>query len=149
VLGAIYRDRQREFPDIETSATGNYVNTYGRYSREDLGTIGAEYTYSEDEYKNLAGTFDTRSNEVTARANTRSYAGLVLGAGVRYLDVRGDLDIEKSMPFFEARYRFLEDYSVELKYNIYNYDDYILLDRYYTANIVWINVAYDFDYGKR
>ena len=55
--------------------------------------------------------------------------------------------IEKSIPSFEARYTVLEDYSVELKYNIYNYDDYILWDRYYTANIVWINVAYDFDYG--
>jgi hypothetical protein len=148
VLGAIYKDRQRDFPDIGTEATGEYVNTYGRYGRDDLGTIGAEYTYSEDLYRNLAGRFNTKSHAVTARLWTRSFSGLVLGASLTYLDVRGDLDIEKSIPSFEARYRVLEDYSVELKYNIYNYDDYILWDRYYTANIVWINVAYDFDYGR-
>jgi hypothetical protein len=149
VLGAIYKDRERDFPDIGTEASGEYVNTYGRFNRPDIGSIGAEYTYSEDEYKNLAGRFETESHAVTARARTRSVAGLTLGGGVTYLDVRGDLDIEKSIPFVEAEYRVLEDYSIELKYNIYNYDDYILWDRYYTANIVWINVAYDFDYGNQ
>ena len=31
-----------------------------------------------------------------------------------------------------------------MKYNISNYDDYVLVDRYYTANAVWFNFAYDF-----
>ena len=34
------------------------------------------------------------------------------------------------------------DYFVQVKYNVYNYDDYLLLDRYYTANVVWLNVGY-------
>jgi len=67
---------------------------------------------------------------------------------VTYLDIGGDLDIEKSILSVEAAYRFLEDFRAEVKYNVYNYDDYLIFNKYYTANVVWINVAYDFDIGK-
>ncbi len=40
-------------------------------------------------------------------------------------------------------YTVLDDLHVEVKYNVYNYDDYMILNRYYTANVVWFNVAYD------
>ncbi len=148
VLGAVYRNREREFPDIDVEAEGRYVNTYGRYTYEGWGTVGAEYTYSEDEFKNLAGGFYTRNNTVTARAYSEWYRNARIGGAVTYLDVGGDLDIEKSILSVEAAYRFLDDFRAEVKYNVYNYDDYILINRYYTANIVWINVAYDFDFGK-
>ena len=42
-----------------------------------------------------------------------------------------------------AKKTFGQDRNLEAKYNVYNYDDFILLDRYYTANVVWFNVAYD------
>ncbi len=45
--------------------------------------------------------------------------------------------------FVEGMYTVLDDYHIEVKYNRYEYDDFILLDRYYTADVVWINVAYD------
>ena len=44
---------------------------------------------------------------------------------------------------YAIRSYYVGDYHVEVKYNVYNYDDYILLDRYYTANVVWVNVAWD------
>jgi hypothetical protein len=31
-----------------------------------------------------------------------------------------------------------------VKYNVYNYDDYLILGRYYTANVIWFNVGYAF-----
>jgi hypothetical protein len=60
------------------------------------------------------------------------------------MDIGEDLNIEKSMISMDGSYTFLRNYRIEAKYNVYNYDDYILLDRYYTANVVWFDIAYNF-----
>jgi hypothetical protein len=62
---------------------------------------------------------------------------------VAYLDIGKDLNIEKSSIFAEGAYTILRDYQIEVQYNVYNYDDYILIDRYYTANVVRVNLVYN------
>jgi hypothetical protein len=69
---------------------------------------------------------------------------LRLAGGATYMKIRENLDIEKSMAFVEGDYALPRGYHLEIKYNVYNYDDYILLSRYYTANVVRINLGYDF-----
>jgi hypothetical protein len=81
---------------------------------------------------------------VTGRVEFDRIKDLRLAAGLTYVDIGRDLDIEKSIVSLEGVYTMLNDYHLEIKYNAYNYDDYILLDRYYTANVVRINVGYDF-----
>jgi hypothetical protein len=145
VLGAGYKNRERDFCDIGVKSRGQSANVYGRYAYDGWGSAGVEYTYANDEYVNLIDDFHTETSTVTSRADFERVRGLRIGGGVTYLDVGRDLDIEKSILFVEAEYVLREQYHVEVKYNVYNYDDYVLLDRFYTANIVWINVAYDFD----
>ncbi len=145
-LGASYKNREREYPDIGVESEGSVANTYGSYSYGGWGSVGVEYTWSLDAYDNRIDGFDAESNALTSRVYLERVKGLRLGGGVTYLKVVRDLDIEKSILFFEGEYTLRDSYHLELKYNIYNYDDYILLDRYYTANIVWINVGYDFDF---
>ena len=53
------------------------------------------------------------------------------------------LDIEKTIFHAEGSYRIQNKYDLEIRYNAYNYDDFILLDRYYTANVVRIDLGYD------
>ena len=53
-----------------------------------------------------------------------------------------DLDVEKSILTFDGQYDLSRDYFVSVRYNVYNYDDYVLLDRYYTSNVIWLNVGY-------
>jgi hypothetical protein len=146
VLGAGFKDRRRDFTDIGVEAVGQAANVYGRYVYEGWGSVGGEYTFAKDEYDNRVAGFDTESHIVTGRIRCERIENLKFGGGLTYLDVGKDLDIEKSILFVEAAYTVRQNYHVEVKYNIYNYDDYVLLDRYYTANIVWINVAYDFDF---
>ena len=149
ILGAGYKNRTREFCDIGVESEGNSANVFGRYSYARWGSVGVEYTYALDEYDNRIDQFDAETHTVTSRADFERIRDLRLGGGVTYVDVGKDLDIEKSILFMEAEYTLREDYHFEVKYNVYNYDDYVLLDRYYTANIVWINVAYDFDFQKQ
>ncbi len=80
---------------------------------------------------------------MTGKVDFERITNLRLSSGVTYLDIGEDLNIEKSILFFEGMYTVLDDLHVEVKYNVYNYDDYMILNRYYTANVVWFNVAYD------
>lgn len=136
--------RDREFPDIGVEAQGKMLGGHAGYTYPGWGGLTGTYTYTQDEYTDRAAGYDVTSHVVTARADLERIRNLKVGTGVTYLDFREDVDIEKSIVFLEARYTVLNDYHFEVKYNAYNYDDYVLLDRYYTANAVWFNVAYDF-----
>jgi hypothetical protein len=142
-LGGGYSRRERELTDLDVTIDGDVATGFARYDYERWGSLGADYSYSNDDYRDLAGNFKTESHIVTGRAEFTRIRNLRLAGGLTYLDIGKDLDIEKSALFAEGSYRVLKDYRVEVQYNVYNYDDYILLDRYYTANVVRINLVYD------
>ena len=141
--GGGYSKREREFPDINVKSEGEVWSAFARGELKRWGNVSADYSYATDTYTDLAAGFDASSHIVTARAEFQRIKNLTLAGGVTYLDIGKDLDIEKSMVFVEGAYKVLNDYHLEVRYNVYNYDDYILLDRYYTANVLRINLAYD------
>ncbi len=143
-LGGAYADRVRHFPLIDVRSSGRSVSAFGRVDVAAWGAFGFDYTYSRDKYDDLVGSFNASSNIVTGRVDISRVKDLTLSAAVSYLDIGKDLNIEKSILSFEGRYNLLSNYHVSVKYNVYNYDDYILVDRYYTANVVWVNFGYDF-----
>jgi hypothetical protein len=143
VVGGQYLNREREMPDIGVKSEGEVWSGYLRAEAKSWGSVSGDYSYTMDNYTDLLAGFDASSHIVTARADFLRIKNLTLAGGVTFLDIGEDLDIEKSMVFAEGSFRFLKDYRLEAKYNCYNYDDYILLDRYYTANVLRINLAYD------
>jgi hypothetical protein len=142
-LGVGYSRREREFPDIHVDLEGDVLNAFGRYAYRGWGALSGDYAYSTDDSRDLAAGFHTRSHIMTGRVDFERIRGLRLAGGVTYVNVRRDLDIEKSMVFAEGVYTLRDNYHLEVKYNVYNYDDYVLIDRYYTANVLRIHVAYD------
>jgi hypothetical protein len=153
VVGASFKSRERELNDISARAEGQIIGVYGRWKYDydsslgDLETkIWANYNYADDEYTNRTGEgYNAESNFVTGKIGVEWERKLDLGAGVTYMEIKKDLDIEKSTLFFWAGYTFVERWEVRAKYNVYNYDDFILTDRFYTANIVWFDVGYNFE----
>ncbi len=143
VLGGGYSKRERELPDLRVSVDGEVWNGFGRYDYKGWGALSGDYSFSADDYQDLAGGFHTRSQVVTGRVEFERIKSLRLAGGVTYLNIGRDLDIEKSIVFLEGAYTLSNDYSLELKYNTYNYDDYVLLNRYYTANVLRINIGYN------
>lgn len=142
-IGGGYSQREREYPDIDVEAEGNTARGHVRVRYQDWGAGSFHYTYSKDEYDDLAGKFDAESHVVTARADFEKIEDVRLSGGITYLEVGEDLDIQKYFFFVEGMYTVRDDYHLEVKYNRYEYDDFILADRYYTADVFWINVAYD------
>lgn len=143
VLGGTYSKRERELPDLGVTVDGDVSSAFGRYDVRGWGALAADYSFSTDDYVDLAGSFHTESQFATGRVEFERIKDLRLAGGVTFMDAGGDLDIEKSVVFLEGAYTLAKDYSIELKYNAFNYDDYILLDRYYTANVLRINVGYN------
>src|SRR5512140_1947540 len=144
-VGGGYARRERECPDIRVKSDGEAANGFARYTYAGWGGLSAEYSYSNDTFRDRAGGFDSRSDIATLRGDFDRIKDLRLGSGVTYLNIGRDLDIEKWLVFVEGAYRFRNKYLIEAKYNAYNYDDYILVGRYYTANVLRMNVGYDFN----
>jgi hypothetical protein len=65
-------------------------------------------------------------------------------ASFTYFQAGEDLDIRKSIVSVGLGYRFANGFSADARYNAYNYDDYLVIARYYTANVVWLNIGYAF-----
>jgi hypothetical protein len=145
VIGGRYVEGERVYPDINTSAKGTRTNGYLNYKLPVWFSVWGDYVYRVEDHDNLVGTFNTNSHVVTSKLTFDRIRDLYLGFGATYLRVREDLDIEKSILFFEAEYTLADAYHFEIKYNVFNYDDYVITERYYTGNIVWFNVAYDFN----
>ncbi|HPF69843.1 MAG TPA: hypothetical protein PLQ13_04155 [Candidatus Krumholzibacteria bacterium] len=143
-VGGSYQDRQREFPLIDVKTTGQRWAAFGRLVYPGWGAISVDYSYSDDEYVDRLAGFRADNSTITGRVDLEYVKDLRLSFGATYLDIGKDLDIEKSILSFEGHYDLMKDYFVEVKYNVYNYDDYVLLDRYYTANVVWFNAGYRF-----
>lgn len=145
VIGGRYIEGERVYPDINTSAKGTRTNGYLNYKLPVWFSIWGDYVYRVEDHNNLVGKFNTNGHVVTSKLTFDRIRDLYLGFGETYLRIREDLDIEKSILFFEAEYTLADAYHFELRYNVFNYDDYVMTERYYTGNIVWFNVAYDFN----
>jgi len=142
-VGGDFTRRERDLNDIGVSVEGTVTGAFLRYELPRWGSVSADYSHSDDDYDDLLAPFHSISDIVTARVETGYVKNLTLASGVSYLDIGGDLDIEKSIVFVEGEYRFADRYHLGVKYNVYNYDDYVLLDRYYTANVVRVDLGYD------
>jgi len=142
-VGGRYIDRRREFPDVGVKSEGSVAGAFANYRLAGWGAAAADYAFYDEDYDNYYGSFQTETHAVTGRVDFDYVENLLLRAAVTYLKVEKDLDIEKSILSFEGMYTVADDYHLEIKYNVYNYDDFVVLDRYYTANVVWVNVAWD------
>jgi hypothetical protein len=142
-FGGDYAKRERDLTDIGVSVDGEVSGAFARWDVRGWGALSADYSHATDRYVDRLAGFDTRSDVVTARVEFERLRNLRLAGGVTYLDIGGDLDIEKSIVFAEGGLKFLGRYHLEARYDCFNYDDYILIDRYYTANVVRIDLGYD------
>lgn len=150
-LGARFANRDRKMPDIGSEADGTVVTAYGSWTGAPTGDkklvtsdLGAEYSYSDDDYHDIWGRQHILTHALTGRVGLVVNQNIDLKAAVTYLKMKEDLDIEKSILSFAAGYRFDNGLLADVQYNVYNFDDYLVASRFYTANVVWVNVGYAF-----
>ena len=104
------------------------------------GHLNVGYAHTQGTYENTVENFEYRDHLVFGDATTNEYRGLTLGCGAQYYRSQRDLDVEHFNITAKASYRFLEDYRLECKYSAYNFDDFLVWDEYYTANMIEVSL---------
>lgn len=150
-MGGRLANRDRRMPDIATEASGWTATAYGTWRYEHFGDtgviagdLGADYTYADDDYHTTVGHEQVVSHAATARVNVTYHDRIDGTASITYFSASEDLDIRKSIVSVGLGYKFANGFSTDARYNAYNYDDYLVVARYYTANVVWLDVGYAF-----
>jgi hypothetical protein len=151
ILGGRVAERTRSMPDVGAEAEGFTASAYGGYDYEHFGDAGViaarlrvDYIFADDDFDNREGAYHVVSHTVIARVEGNYHEHITGAVAVTHLRLGEDLDVDKSLLSFELGYKFAKGFSTDAKYNIYNYDDYLVAERFYTANVVWINVGYEF-----
>ncbi len=138
-FAAKFESRIRKNDDIGSKVTMNRA-TVDLGMSEKCGTVSLGYSYSTGDYTNITQEFKFTDHMLYGDATTKEYRGVTLGAGATYYRSKRDLDVESFNVRFSGAYRFTDDLRLEAIYNAYNFDDFLVRDQYYTANIVEINL---------
>jgi hypothetical protein len=135
-----FENKMRKNDQIGSEAEYNRYHFDVYVDDLDLFTVGGGYSYSKGEYENNESRFEFNSQQVYANVNTREYKGLTGGFGLTYFRNKLDLDDESINLLFKGSYSFLEGNRAEVVYRVFNFDNFMFLDQYYTENIVEFNL---------
>ncbi len=111
---------------------------FGLFRRLDF--VGG-YAYSSGEYSNLTQKFKFTDNQIYGDLDLTGIGRLIAGAGGNWSRSRSDLNLENFNLRFKGGVRFAGDYRLLACYNVYNFDDLQYRDRYFTANVIEINLG--------
>ncbi|PKK84262.1 MAG: hypothetical protein CVT49_04655 [candidate division Zixibacteria bacterium HGW-Zixibacteria-1] len=136
-----YEGRNRENEQLGTEIDFTRLAIDAALIRKDYGNLSAGYAYSIGDYDNLETAFEFADHIVYGDITSAEYRGFDAGFGVVYYRSLRDLDVESFSLHFKAGYNFMEDHRLEVKYNVDNFDDFLVRDNYYTSNIVEISLT--------
>ncbi len=136
-----YEDKRRDNPDISSSVCDKgFISSVALAVKDWLG-FHLNYSLLDVKYDNTEGRFETDNNTFGSQIVLRPVEELSLTGGWNHINIRGDLDIRKDGVWFGFDYVFMKDYSLQGKYDAYDYDDYLVLSDYYAANVYTISLV--------
>jgi len=136
-----YEGKSRENDQIGSEIDFSRIGTDVETVLRNYGNFTAGYSYSRGEYENTEGQFEFADHVLYGDITTREYKGFDAGFGATYYRSKRDLDVESFTLRFRAGYRFMDDHRIDIKYNVDNFDDFLVRDKYYTSNIVEISLT--------
>jgi hypothetical protein len=92
-------------------------------------------------YSDLNRSFETDNILVTARLRVPLFSRLTAETGITHIDVRGDLDLRKDIVGASLEYAVGAGYSVEARYDLFSYDDFLSYQDNYAANVYTVSLS--------
>lgn len=135
-----YEGKVRKNDEIDGKVTLNRVTFDCGVTLKKYATITVGYSSGKGDYENATQQFKFTDHLLYGDAISQEYHGLTVGAGVTYYRSKRDLDVESFNIRCSAALRLYDDMRLETIYNAHNFDDLLVRDDYYTANIVEINL---------
>ncbi|MBI5266347.1 MAG: hypothetical protein HY851_03860 [candidate division Zixibacteria bacterium] len=144
-IGARWEGRFRRNNELNSSVDYNVASGDLNLERARYGRLSVSYSYYMGTYENRSDvtSYKFRDHVLSGHVYPVAYRNLTFDAGGTWYRSRRDQDIEKFNLDFGASYRFPKGHRLEVRYNVFNYDDYHFIDKYYTANIVEISFIKD------
>jgi len=124
--------------DFGSRVDYNGITATATIKAGEYGTATLSHTYYLGKYENNSDMtgYEFSDHIFRATVKPRTYHGIQLsGTGFYYRSSR-DQDIEKFKIGVAATYTISEHYLAGIEYDVFNFDDFLMFDRYYTANIV-------------
>jgi len=143
-----WQGRIRKNPDISSRVDYNAWSTQINLARSKLGRITVNWTYYKGTYRDQSDTlgFQFGDHVLNGTIHPRTWRNFDFDFGATYYRSRRSLNIEKSNLNFGLMYTYEKIYHVEARYHVFNYDDYLVNNSYYTANIVEVNIIKDLSF---
>ncbi len=141
--------RTRESDLLGTKIDFTRAALDGYYKLTSYADLSVGYSYTDGEYTDLTSKFEFNDHLVYGDVilhNPLFLEGTDLSFGGMYYKSKRDLNIERFTLRFGAEYDLFRDYSLEAKYDVHNYDDLTVDNRYYTSNVVTISLNKRFNY---
>ena len=135
-----FENRMRKNEQLDSEADFNRYHFDFYLKNLEIFVISSGYSYSRGDYDNNDTEFEFTSQQVYLNIDSREYRGIAAGFGLTYFRNKLDLDDESINLSFRGSYRFKGGNRVELVYRVFNFDDFTLLDNYYTENIIEFNL---------
>jgi hypothetical protein len=140
-------NRCTEHDDIDSKYDYFRVGCDLIFNYPEYGSLIFSGAYLDGDYKNAESKFEFRDYMFSGDAWSREYRYFKAGVGGTYLRSRQDVDVEKFSVRLSGQYAFGPRESLEVIYTAYNFDDFAdrspIYSRYYTANVVELNLIYE------
>ncbi len=124
----------------------SYVTTLNLKDKN-YGWISFSYAYYLGQFQNFSDetSFEFADNVLTAGIYPKAFNQFSLSAKSSYYRSHRDKEIEKFKLTLTGQYKFPKDHILEIKYNIYTFDDLMVVDNFYTGNIIEFNFLKGFN----
>jgi hypothetical protein len=139
-VGLSWLGRVKTDDDIDARADYNAVTAEVNLSREAYGRISFMYSYYQGNYENrteaIPDDYEFYDHVFTGSVYPVEYYHVQVWGGATYYRSKRDNNTEKIGGYVGARYSFPRGYQLEAKYTVYNFDNFLVTDEYYTGNII-------------
>jgi hypothetical protein len=139
-----YEDRTRKNPDISTSTSDRGYISFASFSPKNWLDLQLTYYLLKADYTNTIGKFRVDNHTLTSLLTLKPWTRLTLSGGWNHIDLRKDLDIRKEGVVAGFDYSLWNNFSLQGKYELYTYDDYIQYLDYYGTNVYRISLTQKF-----
>ena len=135
-----YAGQIKSNDEIDTEAEYNSFSAEFQARKEGYGSLNFTYSYMVGEFDNRSGDekqdFEFSDHMLTGGIHPEIYYNFETALELTYYRSYRDTDFEKIGFHIEAAYLLPQDYKLGLSYSAYNFDNFLVNDRYYTGNIV-------------
>lgn len=144
-----YENRQHNRDEIGSTIDYDRLGADLQLTRQQYGTLTVSYNNIQGDYVDPYNSFHLDDHLLDGLLESATWHNAQALFGGTYLRSRNDLDTERFSVKAGGRYTFARRYTLEAIYTAHNFDDFLdannpgLYTRYYTANIVEVNLITD------